>query len=504
MAKKEIKKKEILKRPPVVVVLGHVDHGKSSLLEAIRDFKITSKESGGITQHIGAYEVEEKGQKITFIDTPGHEAFSAMRARGAEVADIALLVVDAAQSVQPQTKEAIMAIKRAEIPMIVVLNKIDLPNANPEKIKGELAKVDVIVESFGGTVPSVKVSAKEKTGIDELLEVIVLVADMQDLQSDVDSPAEGLIIESYMDGAKGPIATAIVKKGILRAKGIIATDLAMAKVKSIKDFIGNDIKEAFPSQPVIILGFEKVPAVGEKFKSYETAEEAIREMKREIPKREVGSTVLESDPNKKVLNIILKGDVFGSLEAVEGMLKNLPQDKAVLRILKSEVGEINETDAKLAEMSKAIIIGFRVKIGTSVLQFMRNDLDKRMRIKTFNIIYELIQDVRNSLEKTLEAEVVRTDVGKLRTILVFWGEKSRQIVGGKITEGEFKKGLKLEVMRDDKKVGSGRIINLQRDKKDIDKLSKGDEAGILFEGNVKIEKGDIVVAYIEERRKGEL
>lgn len=476
MAKKIIKKEKLLSRPPVVVVLGHVDHGKSSLLEAIRDFKITSKESGGITQHIGAYEVEDKGKKITFIDTPGHEAFSAMRARGAEVADIALLVVDAAQSVQPQTKEAVTAIKRAEIPMIVVLNKIDLPNANPEKIKGELSKIDVLVESFGGTIPSVEVSAKEKTGIDELLEVILLVADLQDLKSEIDVPVEGLIIESYMDGSKGPVATAIVKKGILRNKDIIATDLALAKIKSIEDFKGFPIVEAHPSQPVIILGFEKVPAVGEKFKSYKTAEEAAAKVKKEESKREIGSTVIESDPTKKVLNIIIKGDVFGSLEAIEAMLKNLPQDKVILRILKSEVGDISESDAKLAEMSKSIIIGFRVKISPTVVQFMRNDTEKRLRIKTFDIIYELIQDVRHSLEKTLEPEVVRSDIGKLRTILVFWGEKNRQIVGGKITEGELKKGLKLEIFRDDKKVGSGRIINLQRDKKDIDKLTKGDEA----------------------------
>jgi len=489
-------------RPPVVVVLGHVDHGKSSLLEAIRDFKITSKESGGITQHIGAYEVEDKGKKITFIDTPGHEAFSAMRARGAEVADIALLVVDSAQSVQPQTKEAIMAIKRAEIPMIIVLNKIDLPNANPEKIKGELSKIDVVVESYGGTIPSVQVSAKEKTGIDELLEVILLVADMQELKSETNVPAEGLIIESYMDGSRGPVATAIVKKGVLKAKDIIATDLALAKVKSIKDFQDKEISQAFPSQPVIILGFEKVPAVGEKFKSYKTEKEALCEIKKEEPKREVGNTVLDLSGAKKVLNIILKGDVFGSLEAIEGMLKNLPQDKVVLRILKSEVGEINETDAKLAEMSKASIIGFRVKISPSVLKFMHNDLTQKLRIRTFDVIYELIQDVRNGLEKSLEAEIVRNDVGKLRTLLVFWGEKNRQIVGGKVTEGEFKKGLKLEIFRDDKKVGSGRIINLQRDKKDVDLARKGDEAGILFEGNIKIEKGDIVVAYMEERKKG--
>ena len=513
MPKKKIEKVEkVLHRPPVVVVLGHVDHGKSSLLEAIRDFKITSKESGGITQHIGAYEVEEKGQKITFIDTPGHEAFSAMRARGAEVADIALLVVDAAQSVQPQTKEAVMAIKRAEIPMIVVLNKIDLPNANPEKIKGELSKIDVLVESFGGTIPSVEVSAKEKTGIDELLEVILLVAELQDLKSEISVPAEGLIIESYMDGSKGPVATAIIGKGILKNKDIIATDLALAKINCLENFQGKQIKEAHPSQPVIILGFEKVPAVGEKFKSYKTVEEAMAEIKKEAPKREIGPTVMEADPSKKVLNIILKGDVFGSLEAIDAMLKNLPQDKAVLRILKTEVGNISESDAKLAEMSKAIIIGFRVKISPTVVQFMKNDLDKRLRVKTFDIIYELIQDVRNSLEKTLEAEITREDVGKLRTLLVFWAEKNRQIIGGKITEGEFKKGLKLDILRDDpstgsgqvKKVGSGRIINLQRDKKDIDKLTKGDEAGILFEGNVKIEKGDIVVAYVEGRKKGEL
>jgi translation initiation factor IF-2 len=305
-----------------------------------------------------------------------------------------------------------------------------------------------------------------------------------------------------MDGSRGPVATAIVKKGVLKAKDIIATDLALAKVKSIKDFQDKEISQAFPSQPVIILGFEKVPAVGEKFKSYKTEKEALCEIKKEEPKREVGNTVLDLSGAKKVLNIILKGDVFGSLEAIEGMLKNLPQDKVVLRILKSEVGEINETDAKLAEMSKASIIGFRVKISPSVLKFMHNDLTQKLRIRTFDVIYELIQDVRNGLEKSLEAEIVRNDVGKLRTLLVFWGEKNRQIVGGKVTEGEFKKGLKLEIFRDDKKVGSGRIINLQRDKKDVDLARKGDEAGILFEGNIKIEKGDIVVAYMEERKKG--
>ncbi len=504
MVKERTKKENILKRPPVAVVLGHVDHGKSSLLEAIKDFKITSKESGGITQHIGAYEVEHNGHKITFIDTPGHEAFSAMRSRGTEVADIALLVVDAAQSVQPQTKEAIKAIKKAEITMIVVLNKIDLPTADPEKIKRELAKVNIIVESMGGQIPSVEVSAKEKTGINELLEMILLVTDMQELKSETNVLVEGLIIESYMDSFKGPIATVIVKKGILNNKDIIATDTALAKIKNLEDFQGKPIKEAFPSQPAIVLGFEKVPGVGEKFKSFKTIKEAIEKIEREKGKRTLNTAVLDTDPTKKISNIILKGDVFGSLEAIEGVLKNLPMEKVNLRILKSEVGDINETDVKMAEMSKAQIIGFRVKISPTVIKMMRKQEGNKIRIKTFNIIYELIQEVRFGMEKSLEAEVVRKEVGKIKALVLFFAEKNRQIVGGKITEGEIKKGLKLDVIRDSQKVGAGRIISLQRDKKEAEKLSKGDECGILFEGNVKIEKGDILQAYIEERRKSEL
>ncbi len=505
MAVKQETKIELKKRPPVVVVLGHVDHGKSSLLEAIKDFRITSKESGGITQHIGAYEVELENKRITFIDTPGHEAFSAMRSRGTEVADVALLVVDAAQSVQPQTKEAIMAIKKASIPMIVVLNKMDKPEANPEKIKRELSKIDINVESYGGEIPSVEVSAREKTGIQELLEMILLVSDVQDLKAETNVPAEGLVIESYMDSLKGPVATVIIKRGILRKKDIIATDLAIApRVKSVENFQGKPLEEAYPSQPVIILGFEKVPAVGERFKSYKSVEDAQKNLRKEEQKREIGSTVLEVEGDKKVLNIILKGDVFGSLEAIESVLKNLPQEKVILRILKCEAGDINESDVKLAEMSKAEIIGFRVKISPTVVQLMKKDTERKVRIKTFDIIYELIQNVRSSMEKSLDVEIVRKELGRIKAMVIFWGEKNRQIVGGKITDGEMKKGFKLDVVRESAKVGSGKIINLQRDKKDVDRLTRGDECGILFEGNIKVEKGDLLIAYSEERVKGEL
>jgi len=247
-----------------------------------------------------------------------------------------------------------------------------------------------------------------------------------------------------------------------------------------------------------------VPGVGEKFKSYVTADQALSHLKNEIQKREINITVLDIAPGQKVLHIILKGDVFGSLEAIEGMLKNLPQDQIVLRILKTEVGDINETDVKLAEYSKAVIVGFRVKITPGVSQILSKDTTKRIRIKTFDIIYELIQEIRNGMEKSLEAETVRKDIGKIKALIIFFAEKNRQIVGGKITDGEIKKGLKLDVMRGEQKVGAGRIVNLQRNKKDVEKLVKGDECGILFEGNVKVEPSDILAAYVEERQKGVL
>lgn len=505
MIKKPQKIEDINTKPPVAVVLGHVDHGKSSLLEAIRDFKITAKESGGITQHIGAYEIDHHGKKITFIDTPGHEAFSAMRTRGAAVADIALLVVDAAQNVQPQTKEAVAAAKNAGIPLIVVLNKIDLPSADPEKIKRELAKIDVLVESMGGQIPSVEVSAKEKKGIDELLEMILLISDMRGKETDLTSPAQGVVIESKMDNLRGPVATLLVEKGTLKEKDIIAAGSAMAKIKKMEDFQGQTIKEAVPGQPIVVLGFQSLPGAGDNFvfcRTVEEAEEKAKKTGKETGNGKKAPAFAVSD--KKVLNFILKGDALGSIEAIEEMLKMLPQDKISLNVLKSEAGDINESDAKLAQTSGALIVGFKVKISPAAAQFMKKDAKKRVRIKTFDVIYELIEDARMSLEKSLEPEIVRQEIGKVKVLITFWAEKNRQIVGGKITEGEMKKGLKLDVFREEEKIGGGKIVNLQRDKKDAVILTKGSECGILFEGGVKIEKGDILAAYAEERRKTEL
>lgn len=504
-------KNNLKNRPPIVVVMGHVDHGKSSILEAIKDFRITSKESGGITQHIGAYqvevdksssssltgarEVEEQGKKITFIDTPGHEAFSKMRSRGAKVADIAVLVIDASEGVKTQTKEVISLVKELEVPLIIALNKIDKPESDPEKVKRELMKEDLIVESLGGKIPSVEVSAKTKKGIPELLEIILLVAELENLEVDESKPAEGIVIESYLDNFRGTTATLLVLNGTLKTGDIIGTNTACTKIKSLEDFQKKQIKEALPSTPVIVFGFNAVPKVGETFKSFKDvneAKECIKLIDKEIEK------IGELEEDQKVLNIILKADVVGSLEAIEEILKSLPQDKVIIRLLKSEVGNINESDVKLALTGKSKIIGFKVKADPIVQKILERE---SIRVAIFDVIYELLEAVRGLMEKIVVPEEIRVDLGKMKVLAKFLDNKNRQIIGGRVTEGEIKKGTKIEVLRDEEIIGGGRMISLQRNKKETDSVSKGDECGILFEGNVKIEKGDTLSFYKEERRK---
>ncbi len=494
----EKQNKNLQTRPPVVVVLGHVDHGKSSLLESIKDLKIIEKEAGGITQHIGAYEIEHQAKKITFIDTPGHEAFSAMRSRGAKVADIAILVVAAEEGVKTQTKEAISHIKKAQIPMIVAINKIDKPEANPEKVKRELATQDVLVESMGGKVPSIELSAKTGKGIPDLLELILLVAEMENLKGDISKPAEGVVIESYLDSLRGPTATLILGNGILRKGNVIGTSSAFGKIKIMEDFQGISIEKALPSMPAIVLGFENVPGVGEKFKVFAALEAAKKGLEGPV---KPAPQVLKVEPNKKVLNLILKIDVLGSLEAIEEVLKELPQDKVILRILKGEVGDISDSDVKLARGARAIIMGFRVKTNPIAKSLA---LREKIKIMTFDVIYELAQAVRQALGKRLEPEIVRQDLGKVKILLIFRTEKKRQVIGGKIIEGKVKKGELLEVYRDEEKVGRGKIVELQLKKKNVEEIAKGSECGILYEGDIKIEEGDVLVIYKQEKQKAEL
>ncbi len=498
MVKEKDKNKNIQIRPPVVVVLGHVDHGKSSLLEAIKDFKITSKESGGITQHIGAYEIEEKGKKITFIDTPGHEAFSAMRARGAEVADIAILVVAGDEAVMPQTKEAVEHIKKAGIPMIVAINKIDKPTANPEKIKRELAVLDVLVESMAGKIPSVEVSAKTKKGIPELLEMLLLIAEMENLTGDISKPSRGLVIESYLDPQRGPVATIILREGTLKVGDVIGTASVLGKVKSLENFQGIAVESALPAMPAIIVGFESVPGVGEEVKVFQDMDEAEKEIKE---KKKVFFQQAEAGQDKKVLNLILKVDVFGSLEAIEQVLRILPQGKVAINVLKADAGEIGESDVKLAKSAKAAIIGFRVKVDPNAQKMIERE---KITIIVFDIIYELSQAIRHLLEKKVSPDIVKVNLGSVKILAIFKTERNRQVIGGKVVSGRVKRGDLVDVCRDKEKIGSGKIVQLQKNKKETDEVLKGAECGMLFEGNVAIGEGNFLEAYIEERRKGEL
>lgn len=489
----------IITRPPVVVILGHVDSGKTSILDYIRKTNVAEKESGGITQHIGAYQIEKDGKKITFIDTPGHEAFSAMRARGAKVADIVILVVDSCEGVQTQTKEAISHIKKAGVPLIVALNKIDRPEANPEKVKKELMKEDILVESFGGKIPSVNISAKTGQGMDELLELILIVGEMENLKGDLSKPAEGVVIESYLDSQRGPIATLILSDGTLKIGDTVGTFSTFGRIKSIENFRGIPIEKTLPSDPAIVIGLSEVPRVGETFKVFQNAEQAKNYLQPQ--EKSKISEVLEVKEGQKVLNLILKTDVLGSIEAIEEVLKEIPQEKILLRILKSEVGEINESDVKLVKSSKAVIFGFRVKTDRIARQMAERD---RIKIITFDIIYDLVERIRKFMEKILTPEVVRIDSGQIKILAVFLTEKNRQIVGGKVITGEIKKGASIEVLRNDEIIGQGKMINLQKNKKDVERASKGEECGILYEGDVKIDVGDTLLIYTEERQKGEI
>ena len=486
----------------MVVILGHIDHGKTSLLSSIRKLEFTPGKPGGIiTQHIGAFEIERpstgsgQGRKITFIDTPGHEAFSQMRSRGAKVADIAILVVAADEGVKAQTKEAISHIKKTGIPIIVALNKIDKPEADPEKVKRELKAEGILVEDLGGKVPSVKTSAKTGQGIEEFLELILLVAEMENLKADISKPAEGVIIETYLDSKRGPTATLILNEGILKLGEIVATPSTLGKAKILEDFQQKRIVIALPSQPVILIGFEKVPKVGETFKTFLDLKTAKAYLKTE-EKRNL--EILEIKQEQRVLNLILKTDVLGSIEAIEEVLKKIPQERVILRILKSEVGEVNEGDITLARSGRALILGFRVGFDPIAKNLVQRE---KIKIMNFEIIYDLVEEVRKFMEKISKSEVVRTDLGKLNVLVDFWKEKTRQIVGGRVTEGVVEKGALIEISREKEIKGKGKMISLQRNKKDIERAPKGEEVGILYEGEEKIQVGDILIFYKEERTK---
>lgn len=469
-------------RSPVVVVMGHVDHGKTTLLDYIRKSNVAAKEAGGITQGVGAYEIEHNAKRVTFIDTPGHEAFSKMRSRGALIADIAVLVVAADNSVQPQTKEAIKIIQESKLPYVVAITKIDTKNANVDQVKTDLLKENVLLEGFGGDISFQPLSAKSGEGVSELLDHILLVAEVEGFTYDPSAPAEGFILEAHLNSQTGVTATAIVKNGVLKVGERIAADTVGGKVRGLQTFLGKGVKEMKPSSPAIILGFEALPKVGDRF--------IVGEVKAAAPQaKKVNGLPAFGQKAEKKMNFILKANVAGSLEALhEAIMKLKPPGNAKLNILEESVGDITDGDAKMALSTNAFLVAFKVKSNAAA-----KTLIKAHGVKIFDseIIYELIE----SIEKEISGEnkkIVHADM----EILAVFDQKNpgKQIIGGKVLVGSIMNQSTVEVHRKGAEIGTGKIVNLQTGKKDVSELPTPLEGGMLFSSQVLIEKGDHLIA----------
>lgn len=499
-------------RPPVVVVMGHVDHGKTKLLDAIRKTHVMESEAGGITQHIGAYQASYKDRLITFIDTPGHEAFTAMRSRGAKIADIAILVVAADDGVQPQTKEAIKIIEAAKIPFLVAINKIDKPEADIQRIKQELATLNLIPEDWGGKTICVPISAKQMTGIDELLDMVILLADMEK-EKIVANPtrcALGTVIEAHIDKGEGPVATVLVQAGTLgRNQNLTIDNFLYGRVRAMKNFRGELVDAASPGTPVKILGLKAAPQVGDILEVKDDLRECARKIKATYADREqtvVKKTGGEEEEKKKKLKIILKTDVLGSLEALLASFEKLEYPTVALEIVAQGLGNITEAEVLEAEAVGAKIFGFNVLTGPNVDDLAR---DKGVEVKIFKIIYDLIDEVKIGLEGLLEMEIVRTDLGKIEVLAIFRTEAANMIVGGKVKEGKIvfnpKAGqTKIKVWRKKEEVGEGLLVGLQSAKSEVKEVAGGQECGVKFKGKPVIQVGDTLEIYREEKRARKL
>ena len=500
--------KDLVKRPPVVVVMGHVDHGKTSLLDAIRSTHVTNGEAGGITQHIGASQVSLNGQKITFLDTPGHEAFTAMRMRGAQVTDIAILVVAADDGVMPQTIEAINHAKAANVQIIVAMNKIDKQGANPDRVKQELADQGLIVEDWGGDIICVPVSALKHEGIDNLLEMVLLVAEMQDLKANPKRKARGTIIEAQLDKGRGPVATVLVQSGTLQVGDPIVAGSAYGRVRAMIDSKGKSIKKATPSMPVEILGLSEVPVGGDMFyvaNSDKQARQVAERIKAQGRMQMIGQT-----PNKvslddlfsqiqegkmKELNIIIKADVQGSVEAVRQSLEKLSNDEVRIRTIHGGVGTITESDVQLASASGAIIIGFNVRPEAATKAFAdREEVD----IRLYRVIYNAIDDIKAAMKGMLDPEFVEKVVGHAEIRQTFKVSGLGTIGGAYVTDGKLVRNAGVRIVRDGIVVYEGNLASLKRFKDDAKEVATNYECGVMFEKFNDIKEGDVVEAFIME------
>jgi translation initiation factor IF-2 len=494
---------DLVARPPVVTIMGHVDHGKTSLLDAIRETEVAAGEAGGITQHIGAYQVNHDGHTITFLDTPGHAAFTAMRARGAKVTDVVVVVVAADDGVMPQTKEAIDHARAADVPMLIAVNKVDKEGANPERVRTELTQEGIQPEEWGGDTIFCDVSAKTHQGLDNLLENILLVTELEELSANPDAPASGNVIESQLDPGRGPVVTVLVARGTLRVGDSLVAGPQWGRVRAMHDFRGQVVQEAVPGMPVEVLGFDGVADAGEFVQTVDNDREArrlaqeradrlqreqlARRNARKLSLDEVFSRAQAGDI--KELNIVLKADVAGSLEALQDELAKVPQERVAINIIHSQAGGINESDVMLASASEAIIIGFNVRpLADARRAANREGVD----IRTYSVIYKITEDLRNAMEGLLDSLEVEETVGEVVVKETFKASKVGRIAGCQVAEGKAAKSASVRLLRDGTVVWTGKLASLRRFKDDVAEVDEGQECGIVLEGYADIKEGDVL------------
>lgn len=511
--KKEIKVdvKKQKTRPPVVAVLGHVDHGKTSLLDKIRETNVVAKESGGITQHIGAYQVETKGKKVTFLDTPGHEAFEAMRAHGAKITDIAILIVAADDGIKPQTTEAIRHIKDANTPMIVAINKIDKSDADPDRVKKQFTEIGLTPHEWGGEVEFVGVSAKSGEGVDELLETIIAMAEMLDLKADPKADAQGVVIESRIEIGKGPVASILIQNGTLYPGDWVQVGETYGRVKAMEDEHGKRLREALPSRAVKISGLKDVPKTAELMQKYGTEIEARDEaqktqkysgVKKVANVKKIGLEAISASlakENKNEFNIVVKADVVGSLEAVKESLEKLGNADVGVKFVGEGVGDISESDVSMAAVSDKVIIGFKAALAPGVSQTAKV---KGVKILNYDVIYELIDDVKQVMTDMMPIEKIEIPIGIIKVLAVFKISPGKTVAGGKVEDGRAEKDVEARIKRDGELLSIQKITEVQRAKEIVPSVPSGSECGFCFGAKVDIREGDVLELFrVEEHKK---
>ena len=502
---REDRERDLKPRPPVVTVMGHVDHGKTSLLDSIKKTHVTQSEAGGITQHIGAYTVNLSGKKITFLDTPGHEAFTSMRLRGAQTTDIAILVVAADDGVMPQTIEAISHARSADVPIIVAITKIDKPEGNPERVKQELMNENLVPEEWGGDTIVVGVSSKSGEGIDELLEMILLVAEMKELKANPNRRAIGTIIEANLDKAKGPMATILIKNGTLRFGDAIVSGTCSGRIRAMEDDKGKKVKKAGPSMPVVILGLNDVPNAGDTIYAVndDKTAKAIADKNTEISREKRLSQTTKisldnlfekiSEEDVKELNVVVKGDVKGSVEALNQSLLKLSTEEVKISVIHSGVGGINESDVTLASASNAIVIGFNVRPNINAIELAKTE---DVEIRTYRVIYEIINDIEQAAKGMLDPDIVEEILGRCEIRQTFKLPNNQMVAGVYVLNGKILRNSKVKVLRDDVVIHEGDIASLKRFKDDARELATGFEGGLVIDGFNDIKEGDLLESYI--------